>query len=174
MTPANKTATKTLLSALVHFNRGPIDFYRFLRGSNPHRLLTGLPSVHRYQVESEAKARATLRTLQRSGYVRFYALDDKLMVELTEKAKSIYWVSRLRDGTVQKNGWKTVVIFDIPALHNNIRRRFRLLLRQSDFKKLQQSVWVSERDVKDTVVEFIRQFNLEEWVTVFYGKDFTA
>ncbi|MGH9857405.1 MAG: hypothetical protein ACRD4B_06130, partial [Acidobacteriota bacterium] len=47
------------------------------------------------------------------------------------------------------------------------RRHLRTLLRELKFKKIQQSVWVSEYDTQEFIKSEIKAFGLEQYVHVY-------
>lgn len=60
-----------------------------------------------------------------------------------------------------------MIIFDIPEDKANLRRRFRGLLKYLQFKQIQQSVWVSERDYQNIIIETIYDLGLSDWVLLY-------
>ena len=65
-----------------------------------------------------------------------------------------------------KGAASVLVVFDIPEEERRLRSRLRALLRELRFTQIQQSVWRSEYDVVDYLVEGLRQDGLSEYVEV--------
>ena len=60
-----------------------------------------------------------------------------------------------------------MVIFDIPEDYANLRRKFRNLLRQFQFKQIQYSVWMSDKDCRIILSESIKELGLQNWVQLY-------
>jgi len=60
-----------------------------------------------------------------------------------------------------------MVIFDIPEDYADRRRKFRLLLRQLQFKQVQQSVWMSDKDYRAILADSIKDLGLQDWVQLY-------
>ena len=65
------------------------------------------------------------------------------------------------------NHAELMVIFDIPEEHAGRRQRLRNLLKQLEFKQIQLSVWMTNKDHRVIVKESIIEFNLETWVQLY-------
>ncbi len=124
------------------------------------------------QLQSQQTLQRTLWQLRRAKYLTARRIGQRLLISLTTKGTATTLAHRLRQAKPNTAGFSTVVIFDIPESQSWARKQFRLLLKQGGFTKLQQSVWVSRSDTYDTVVAFIKQVKLREWVNVFRAKDF--
>ncbi len=124
------------------------------------------------KLEDERTARRALYNLKRNNYIKTKKVNDQLILTLTNKGVKILLQEQLLQAPRHSGRRFTVVIFDIPESTNSIRRQFRWFLRQSGFKKLQQSVWVSNRDIYIPLTKFIKQLKIEEWVNVFLADNF--
>ncbi|HPF30926.1 MAG TPA: CRISPR-associated endonuclease Cas2 [Candidatus Saccharibacteria bacterium] len=60
-----------------------------------------------------------------------------------------------------------MVIFDIPEDSAELRRKFRLLLRQLGFSQIQQSVWMSIQDHQQILIDSINDLGLQGWVQLY-------
>jgi len=60
-----------------------------------------------------------------------------------------------------------MVIFDIPEDSADLRRKFRLLLIQLQFKQVQQSVWMSDKDYCAILADSIKDLGLQDWVQLY-------
>lgn len=173
---STKPATKFLLELLAQAGRAPLDFFVFLHDLKYHRAAYargGHALVEEFKrLKDQRTALRTLTVLSHSRYLTVHRIGRRLMVTLTTKGVAATLASHLRQAPKRSDGAYTVVIFDVPESQHLARRQFRLLLRQGGFIKLQQSVWVSERDVYDMVVEFVEQVKWQPWVNVFYSSHF--
>ncbi|NQU83271.1 MAG: CRISPR-associated endonuclease Cas2, partial [Parcubacteria group bacterium] len=59
-----------------------------------------------------------------------------------------------------------IIIFDIPESEKNIRTFFRKFLKEADFVQLQKSVWVTQKDVGDYLIELIYLAKAKKWIHV--------
>ena len=66
-----------------------------------------------------------------------------------------------------QNNAQLMIIFDIPEEHADRRRRFRYLLRLLEFKQIQQSVWMSNKDHREIIFESISDININNWVQLY-------
>jgi len=124
------------------------------------------------QLQNKSRVREAYRSLKRYNYLIERKVGRRLIITLSDKGKTALIKQQLLQADYLPKGTFTVIIFDIPESERLSRRQFRLLLRQSGFIKLQQSVWVSRRDVRQAVAEFIHRLKLSKWVNVYYGSNF--
>ncbi len=175
---ARTPRTKLLLSMLAAAGSGTVEFFRFFydvqRGGSAYLVGGRAKVLELRRLRNEAVARRTLRVLQQNKYVRARRIGKRLMVELTDKGRVTILAQHLRTARPRRDGWRTVVIFDVPESERSIRRQLRLFLCQAGYKRLQQSVWVSRGDVYAGTVEFVRQARAKLWVNVFLARDFLA
>ncbi len=59
-----------------------------------------------------------------------------------------------------------MVVFDIPESKRKIRDFFRSFLKEAGFIRLQQSVWVSNKDIAEYIIDLVRSASAEKWVSV--------
>ncbi len=112
-----------------------------------------------------------VRVLRRSNYLEARRVGKRIELSLTDKGRRETLAQQLRQGRELPAGAYTLVCFDIPRSENHARRRFRLLLRQAGFTRLQHSVWISSRDCYTTIVKFVRQQKLTSWVNVLRANE---
>ncbi|MDP3986535.1 MAG: hypothetical protein Q8P77_03880 [Candidatus Veblenbacteria bacterium] len=168
--------TKILLYLLLQAGQLAIDsltaLYDIRRWGSKY-VLGGRAYVRELdRFKDKERLRRAYRSLKRHGYLTERKTAAHSLVAVTNKGKAAILRQQLRQAPVLPKGEYTVVIFDIPETQRLSRRQFRLLLRQSDFIKLQQSVWVSNHDVRGEIANFIKQVKLERWVNVYYGREF--
>jgi CRISPR-associated endonuclease Cas2 len=60
-----------------------------------------------------------------------------------------------------------MVIFDIPEDYSYLRQKFRGILKHLGFDQIQQSVWMTDRDYEDIVVETISNLGLNDCVEIY-------
>ncbi len=64
-----------------------------------------------------------------------------------------------------------MVIFDIPEADRWKRRQLRSTLKEFSFKKVQQSVWVTNLDCKDYLKEEISRLDLSDSVKIYESRE---
>lgn len=169
--PSSKIILNLIAWAMQKTNDFSIDYWHLLYD------LKHWPSAYRQgghayvselkKIKNKKVARKTVYNLKQKGYIKTHQAGEKLLITLTDKGKRVTLSERLKLAKLLPYHTYTIVIFDIPETENFVRRRFRWLLKQSDFVKLQQSVWASPRDVFSIMINFIKELKLEKWVNVF-------
>lgn len=173
----NRVVTKAILTLLAGAKDTVIELGEFWvalgsgYGSAYRRGGSGyVAELKRLRNQTDLKRK--IYELARRRYITIRRVGPKLMVSLTNKGYTATFINQLQQASPQPKGRYTVVIFDIPEELRRGRNRFRLLLKQGGFKRLQQSVWVSAADSRALVVNFVRRSGLSQWVNVFYATDF--
>jgi DNA-binding transcriptional regulator PaaX len=118
------------------------------------------------KLQNISSAKICLRKLKEGKFIKARKIGKKLIIELTDKGVAATLSEQLRQETLLPSGTYTLVIFDIPETEREARRHFRWLLRQGEFIKLQQSVWISKHNVQNTITQFVKKLKLEKWVNV--------
>ncbi len=176
MTSKTPPLTKLLLKALISTGQEVINFIEFSNDIRHYQSIFrtgGYEAVQEFKKLQQAnKLKKTINNLKYSNLIKTKKIGKKLIISLTDKGQMSSLSLQLRQAERHHNKLYTVVIFDIPETQRSARRHFRLLLRQGEFKKLQQSVWVSPRDNFQLLTNFIKQHQLNKWVNVFYGQNF--
>jgi CRISPR-associated endonuclease Cas2 len=62
---------------------------------------------------------------------------------------------------------KLMVIFDVSERTHRKRDRLRCLLRNLDFQQVQKSVWITEYDHRDVLVQAIKELELANQVLLY-------
>lgn len=109
---------------------------------------------------NQRKLRYTVRRLRERGMVTWQERDGAVTIRITEKGKQRALHYRLQDLTMQRkprwDGRWRLVIFDIPDTKKNARDALRRKLKEMDFVRLQESVFVTPYPCKE-VVDFIAE-----------------
>ncbi len=121
------------------------------------------------QLAKEQKIRLVLRCLQRSRYIKAQKIGQRLIISLINKGKIATLTQQLCTAPLHKPNCFTIVIFDIPESQRMTRLQLRTFLKQGNFWLLQRSVWVSDRDCRQMIADFLKRLNLERWVNVYYA-----
>ncbi len=105
--------------------------------------------------------------LKRTNYITTKQQGDRLIINLTAKARCATLLRSLSQAPRLPQGFSTLVIFDIPEQVKRARQTLRLFLKNGRFKQLQKSVWLLNRDVVPILQQFISEHKLGNWVRVF-------
>lgn len=162
--------TRALLALLCTAGKNLSDFAIFLQDTQRYQaayVTGGKANVMELKRLRDARsARQALRNLQRQRYVTARRIGQRLMVSLTPKGRLANLARELAQGFPLPQGVYVAVAFDIPVTENAARRRFRLLLRQAGFIRLQQSLWLSSSDIYAGITNYVKRCKLERWVNV--------
>lgn len=141
---------KTVLLALVPYSRQNLKL-----SFSPNRFFNDLEATSGYSYK-------VLRQAYRRGQERRLILFD--LPKLTSKGyREIqpFIAQRL------KNKVKLMVIFDIPEKRASTRHAFRTALKTWQFKQIQKSVWVTELDFRDALIDIIDELKLHDCVELY-------
>lgn len=113
--------------------------------------------------------REYLRYLQRRKLIETKKIGQRLMVRLTDRG----WTAALRDKVkctqaCRKSGF-CFVTFDIPEKERLVREELRYFLKECGFQRLQDSVWMTNRDVIEPLKELLQRRKLEKWIRIIVG-----
>lgn len=148
----DKSALTQVLLALVPYTR-----QNLMLVFKPNRFFDELENTSGYSIP-------TLRV----AYSR--AKDHRLvMVDGNKIALSLKGRQIIQPFVAEKleSGGQLMVIFDIPEDSAELRRKFRLLLRQLGFTQIQQSVWMSGFNHKQIIIDSIKDLGLDGWVQLY-------
>ena len=67
---------------------------------------------------------------------------------------------------LQENA-RLMVVFDIPEEKAELRRQFRTLLRELKFEQAQLSVWITDFDHKDILLEAVEDMQLDGYIQIY-------
>jgi len=123
--------------------------------------------------EIRFKERRSFHYLKQQKLIEAKKIGERLLVRLTDKGYSQLLKDQLR--TYKKKSLDGVyfVVFDIPESQRKTRNLFRLFLKECGFKKLQQSIWFTDKEVGQALVHFVLLNKLQSWVHIMRGKVLT-
>ncbi len=129
----------------------------------------------RREVGYWAQYRKEIQALERLRKARFVQVEkrkDGYYVALSGGGEIELVKQRVYHGTkLLQQGWICLVVFDIPEQVKEIREDFRRLMKRCGFTMLQQSVWMSSRDVEQDMRQLVHLLGVEKWIKVFVGRD---
>lgn len=155
MNQANKTLLKELLVALVPFTENNL-------------LLTFKPAQFFTELEKKTNANrntlaATMSRAKKNGFIK---IDEEGIPQLTWRGKTKI---NLALGEKLKKQ-RLIVIFDIPESQCSKRRELRAYLYSQNFRYIQKSVWASQYNVIDELLDVIAELGLGRCVQVLLAE----
>ena len=146
-------------SALQHILLGLIPYTRenMQLSFKPGMFFSELEKISGYQQDTLVNA---MWRAQQRGYVKRVNKIPKL----TTAGKRV--VTPFKPKKLGKDAW-LMVIFDIPEDQAAKRRRFRYTLESWEFLQVQKSVWMSQLDYFDLLVETVVELDIQDCVKVF-------
>ena len=113
------------------------------------------------------KFRRNLKLLQRQGYIKLFNHHNKMEILLAQKGRLEDIKASFNRAPKYNNGRYLVAAFDIPHKDKTVRDQFRQFLKENNFKLLQKSVWIIDRQLYDQLLQFIKEYDIEQWVDLF-------
>lgn len=149
---SEKSALTQLLLAFVPYTK-----QNLLLTFKPNRFFDELEQTSGYSV-------STLRVAYSRAKDHRLIVVDNNKISLSLKGRQIIqpFIAEKFDG-----GGQLMAIFDIPEDSAELRRKFRLLLRQLGFSQIQQSVWMSDSNHKQILIDSINDLGLQGWVQLY-------
>lgn len=124
----------------------------------------GIYAYHGGRVPKKSSLAQAIRRLKNEGYVSGVKAGSSLLIKLTVKGKEL--MEDRKENKAWDGRWR-VVVFDIPEQKRIVRNLFRRNLKKWGFNQVQKSVWVSQRDVYQKLVDYIEDLGISDWVKVF-------
>ncbi len=146
-------------SALVHILRALIPYTEenLLLSFSPNRFFNELEKSSGY---NKSTLRNTYDRARRDGYI------NKQSPRLTKEGEL-----KIQPFIATRLGGhgKLMVIFDVPEDRANDRRRLRTMLKEWNFRQVQKSVWESDMDYEEPLIDVIAELKLGRYVEIFEG-----
>lgn len=121
------------------------------------------------QKEALKEQRERIRELKRRKWIEIKKIGEHLYGRLTDQGWRRALRDRVRGETKRCEGGVCIIIFDIPEKLRHIRKVLRLFLKEAGFKKLQHSVWMTDKDVIEPLMLLLQRQKLERWVRIVHG-----
>ena len=111
--------------------------------------------------------RAIMYRLEKRGLLKFIKYKDSRFVQLTAKGQleALFIKAKLPFREKWDGKWR-LIVFDIPEEARLRRDQFRKLLKINQFKKLQQSVFISPYPLSREAIEYLEQSKLIENIRI--------
>ncbi|MEK7546097.1 MAG: CRISPR-associated endonuclease Cas2 [Patescibacteria group bacterium] len=149
----------------------------FMEGTRryPHVAIgQGMEGLRRVFREEEARVAAQrLRDLRRRGQAKARKIGHRSMLVLTDKGKVAKLRLLTRSAPRRPDGKRLVVAFDIPERQRALRQTLRNFLRSCGCVRLQDSVWVSDREIDAPLSAWFKRLPTRSsgWVRLFLAEE---
>ncbi len=101
--------------------------------------------------------------LKRRGYLKIgQGKSLTLTADGLERIKEIIPAKK----TKLADGRYLMVIFDVPEKYKRGRDNLRYFLKDNNFIQLQKSVWISNYDIGEEIIEYVKTCDISEWINV--------
>ena len=106
--------------------------------------------------------------LKQQGYVKI-SRKAAFPLQLTETGKQKVLETKQKEAPLpeRKDNKMIMLMYDIPKRKWPIRHAFRDALKFLGYEMLQQSVWVTSKDVLNKTEEAVREYGLSDHVNIF-------
>ena len=111
--------------------------------------------------------------LKRRRWIEVKTMGDRLCARLTDQGWQRALRDRIRTETAKCAGGVCIITFDVPEVERRIRKILRLFLKECGFKKLQHSVWMTDKNVIAPLILLLQRKNLDQWIKIIHGNIIT-
>ncbi len=162
--PVAKWLTGALLQAAS-------DGKLFLYGTRRYprvAISQGMEGLRRIAEEERfRKLRRRIRDLKRRGLLEARRRGGRLLLVCTAQGEAARLRHALKTSPLRTDGFRTLVAFDIPESQRHVRAAFRDLLRAIGCRRLQGSVWISDKCIAEKLHLWTRRSKLDGWIRIF-------
>lgn len=116
-------------------------------------------SEHEWTVENICR---TIHSLKQRRYVEIININGNQSIQYTNRAK-LKMLSHISE-KVESGDSFLFVSFDIPENLNTRRNAFRRVIKRLGFIKIQNSLWVINKNISDLVEMAAQEYNVTEYV----------
>lgn len=130
---------------------------------NPGFHVSGMREVPKSELSQ------AIKRLRKRGLIETAVNEKKILLKLSQTGKA-----SIRFNKIINQPWDgkwRIVIFDIPETHKAVRNLFRRRLRDWEFQNFQKSVWISKLNVTQELRKFIKELEIDRWVSVIESND---
>ncbi len=128
--------------------------------------------IQRRIVRKEERAR--LYELKRRKWIETKTIGNRVVARLTEQGWQQALRERIRVETKKCAEGVCIVIFDIPEKERFVRNLLRTYLKEWGFKKIQHSVWLTDKDILKPMMLLLQRRNLDRWIRIIKGTILTS
>ncbi|MBI2552299.1 hypothetical protein HYW17_03325 [Candidatus Uhrbacteria bacterium] len=115
-----------------------------------------------------------LYELKRRKWIETKTIGKRLVGRLTEAGWQMALRNRIRNEDKKCTSGNCFIIFDIPESQRYIRKLLRQFIKECGFKRLQHSVWITDKDVAKPLLLLLQRRKLNRWVQIIQGHVLTS
>ncbi len=163
--------TEEFLWKLHDFLEGIADTYISLKPRSWSDIVS--PEWREIQLTYEKRKRKKsfgqfISYLKQRGYVKI-SRKTAFPLQLTEKGKQKVLAKKQKEAPLpeRKDSKMIMLMYDIPKRKWSVRHAFRDAIKFLGYEMLQQSVWITSKDVPDKTEETVRKYGLADNVNIF-------
>ncbi|MBI4256662.1 hypothetical protein HY626_01235 [Candidatus Uhrbacteria bacterium] len=122
----------------------------------------------RYQEQRAFQKRVDY--LRRKKFIKTKKTERGLLLELSNEGQAELMRRLVRERPLLPGNQVCLVMYDVPTDGNLGRDALRYFLKRIGLTQVQQSVWSTDKDVVNEVLEFVRSSQITKWVEVYLAK----
>lgn len=171
--PALKKAGDLGLRILEAIDDGLI----FMEGTRRYSRVAvgqGMEGLRRiYKAEEARSAAQRLRDFRRRGQAKVALIGRRSVLVLTDKGRIAKLRLQIRSARRRRDGKRLIIAFDIPERQRALRQTLRAFLRSCGCARLQDSVWVSDREIEAGLSIWFKRLQTRSsgWIRLFVAEE---
>ena len=136
---------------------------------------SALNDIRHKELFDKLKAKRTLRELRNKKWLEMRKKGKEIELRLTSKGeKKLLKMQMQRQKINMPDKQLCYVFYDFPVGANKAKDQFRYYLKQCGFKRLQDSVWISKKDIVEYFRALVNRLSFSKWVKIVVGFDCSA
>lgn len=120
-----------------------------------------------YPLDKSVLSQAIKRLRERGLIAKDHVNTNQVILKLTDLGREALGI----EVEEEWDGKWRIVIFDIPEQKRVIRNLFRRRLKEWGFKRWQQSVWITKRNITKKFRILIQDLKIKDWIAVIESED---
>ncbi|MBU0531429.1 hypothetical protein KJ910_02955 [Patescibacteria group bacterium] len=129
-----------------------------------------LDDMRHQEMYKQLRKKQTLRRLGEKNWIEMREKGNEVELRLTvEGKKALDDLSDLPPVELPANQ-TCCVVYDFPVGANRARDKFRYHLKKCGFRKLQDSVWITSKDVGARIADLVNKLDIKKWVWIINGE----
>lgn len=114
--------------------------------------------------------REHLRYLKRRYFIKTKKTEAGLLCELTDQGREELLKRLVVERPLLPREHVCLVLYDVPTSGNLGRDALRYFLKRIGFAQVQKSVWQTDKDVVEEVLDFVCKSKIQDWVQVYLAQ----
>lgn len=127
-------------------------------------------AAERRRIGEIVERKRQLQSLKRAKLIKERKTARGLEYALTKKGVEVLVREKiLRESSVLKNRY-CLTSFDIPESQRHVRKMFRQFLKEAGFFRVHKSLWATDKDVAEHMLQLVRLAGVERWINIFVAE----